>query len=334
MIDVCFDANGIYVALQDSISVEKKVQSSVDELANIASTLNDEISSFVNYGKDSAGIIQAQISQVYNMIAIVDQKIAMAESKRQSEAKLPARPYVSPDTPPHVKDAMMSNYQKNVNQVSAQNTRIREQNNRISNYVAQCNHAKGQLNLIIGRMLGVEGFVKKETSSTATATKELLGQINKAAREGSAINSAMSDFYSALNQVYHVAEAIEVKSPSSVRGSSWNRQFKIKNTHNHIVSNSGGSGYVFSSNQSSILDVSSVSINDPSAELFIKSKDEVSFFESLQDAIKIKMPSANLRKLGGEAFVAKMKQSGYVAIVQENGTIIDMDGKIHWEKKH
>lgn len=331
--DVSFDINGMYVALQDSINAENSVKASTDGFTKVTYTLKDEISSFVSYGKSSAGIIRAQVGEVYGMIAMIDRKIANAESKRQSEVKSPVRPYISPDTPPYIQDSMMSEYQRKVNQVSTQNAKIREQNQRISNYIVQCNHAKGELNLIIGKMLGVEAFIRKETSSTESATKELWGRANNAAQNSSRINSAMSDFYHVFYQVYQAAQSIEMNTPSSVRGSFSSREFKIRNTHTH-ASNSIGIGYDFSSSQNSILDASPVDIYDSSEEFLIKSKDEASFFENLKNAKKFKMPSANLHKLGGKAFIAKMHELGYIAIVQANGTIIDMDGKIHWEKIH
>ena len=44
------------------------------------------------------------------------------------------------------------------------------------------------------------------------------------------------------------------------------------------------------------------------------------------------MPSGNIRFLGGKAFNAKMNELGYKLTAQADGTVIDKNRMVHWEK--
>ena len=68
-------------------------------------------------------------------------------------------------------------------------------------------------------------------------------------------------------------------------------------------------------------------------ELLITAKDKNAFFEAARGAIRIKMPSANLHRLGGKAFTAEMNDLGFFTVPQSDGSLIDLNGMIHWEKQ-
>lgn len=338
MTDVCFNANNLSIILKDIVSVENNVRANVDNVNNIIGNLKNEISAFGAYGKNAIGIIQAQTAEIKSMIGAIDRKIASAESQRQSEIAMPSRPYISPDTPPYVQDSMMAQYHRDVKQVEVQNAKIRDKNRRINEYITRCNQAKTQINLLIGRMLNVETSAKKEVSSTEHTVNDLWIRANDAAQKGPAINSKMNDFYCAFNNVCEAAMKIEANRPTSVKNIFLSKEFKIKNTHTHFAA-SGGFGhndqeYNRFSDKRAMGNNSSTDIFDSSEEILIKAKDKASFFESLGNAKKIKMSNLSLHKFGGKAFVSEMNELGYIAIVQENGTILDMEGKIHWEKKY
>ena len=253
--------------------------------------------------------------------------------KKLKELAPPPPPSIPSKATSEEKQAAMASYNAAVKKVSTQNTAIREQNRKIDNYVSSCNTAKSKLKAIIAKMRSVEASFKSETTYYESQADPLCEAAVAAVKQSSTINAAMNSYYSAFDQVYQAAQRIEMLTPSSIKERFDIRQIKIRNTHTHSSAPSVFE-YGFSSQQGSVSSKSYVIINAPTDEVLIKSKDEASFFESLKNANRIKMPSANLRKLGGQAFIAKMNELGYTVIIQENGTIIDMDGRIHWEKKN
>ena len=69
-------------------------------------------------------------------------------------------------------------------------------------------------------------------------------------------------------------------------------------------------------------------------EVLIKERQQTAFFNKIVGLNKIKMPGANLHKLGGKAFLSKMQDMGWMLQYSSSGSMIADDGMIHWKKEN
>ena len=138
---------------------------------------------------------------------------------------------------------------------------------------------------------------------------------------------------SSYNSTLEDAVAIATLTPSKIEPYYYaDKQFEIKNQHgrvfgSYVASFRNSSETTSTSSSTSTLDT--LSADD---EILINDREEFSFFDKAKNVSKIKMPSANLHKLGGKAFIAKMKARGFSLQTLSNGSVIDDSGMMHWEK--
>ncbi len=64
----------------------------------------------------------------------------------------------------------------------------------------------------------------------------------------------------------------------------------------------------------------------------VTEKNSDAFFRAIKGYKRVAMPSGNVRFLGGKSFNAKMADLGYERVTQSDGSVIDKNGMIHWEK--
>jgi hypothetical protein len=126
--------------------------------------------------------------------------------------------------------------------------------------------------------------------------------------------------------VYRDAEAIYNMKPVDIRGYSYiDRQFEVRNrraTASHV----GGVDF---------RPYSAVTENGKKAlgkQNVIREKEASAFFDVINGSQRIKMPSANLHRLGGKSFISKMNDMGYTMSAHADGSFVDADGMIVWEK--
>lgn len=337
MNDVCFNMYNLSFVPGACLETENKVKESIVGLAEVAHKLKNEITEFSLYGKKVLLDIQGAISEVSSMISAVGQKASSAQSKKQQEVSPPAKPSVPADATPEKKAAIAAEYQEKAARVQAQNEKIREQNGRVDEYVSRCNAAKSELEEILAKLHEIESAARGEIESATSRAHELLRRTNDSVNQNATVNVAMKEFCYVFDRAYEAAQKLYEMKPSEIRGHSYvDRIFEIRNTH-HGRSSSGGPGFRFSTGESAestaLASVKTKKSDEKTDELLVKARDEDSFFEAAKGASRIKMPSGNLHKLGGKAFLAKMKERGFVTMAQSDGSTIDLNGMIHWERK-
>lgn len=332
MNDIHFDLNYMNIIRRDCGGAEKEVSDSIAGFAKIAQKMGGEISSFSAEGVKAIRNIQAQIHQVRDLMREIDGKASCAESKRQNEIKYPQRPTIPSNATPEQRNAIVSSYNSKVSQIDAKNAEIRKQNERIDQYKKKCDEAKKQLEEIISQLHQVEEALKSAVEHAVSRANEFVGQANSIMNQNARVNTAMKEFTYAFHQAYEDAERLYMLEPSTVRSYSFvDKQFVIKNTHTHILGSSSGVSFNFSSDDS-VPRNQEKKEKPRDTELLIKDRDEATFFAKAEETDKIKMPSANLHKLGGKKFIAKMNDMGYTLVTGEDGSTIDSSGMLHWER--
>lgn len=332
MSDIRFDLNYMNIILGDGYKAENEVSDSIHGMQKLTQKMEGELSSFSGEGTKSVRSIQAYIYEIRDLMSELDRKSSNAEKQRQKELKPPTRPSVPSNATPEQKNAIMSAYNDKVSQVEKQNAEIRKQNERIDAYISKCNEAKSKLEAEISALHQIEATIKSEIELAVTRVHEFMGQAHGINNQGARVNSAMSEFNQAFREAYDSAERLYLMEPSSISAYSFNdKQFVIKNTHSHILGSSGVS-FNYSSEHSEIKEAKKEKPKIKADELLIKDKDECAFFEKLAGENKIKMPSANLHRLGGKKFTEKMNSLGYTLVTQADGSTIDINGMLHWEK--
>lgn len=198
--------------------------------------------------------------------------------------------------------------------------------------IDMCINAYKELEKIIDELRKIYANVKQKRNQTNHSVSNNINSSNTIQNNNIQTLVVMKDFCKTLNIVADKATFITNFQARKIKDySQIDKQFHIDNKHNsfnYISTSSGNSS--FSSNSSSISRIKSKNIEE---ELLIKEKDAKTFFSKITDEAKIKMPSASLHKLGGKDFIVQMNNLGYEIVKQENDSIIDSKGMIHWEKK-
>lgn len=334
MSDIRFDLNYMNTVLSDCYKTANEVSDSIYGFEKIAQKMESELSSFSGEGIKAIRSIQAKIYEIRDLMGEVDRKISNAEKQRKKEIDPPSKPSVPSNATPEQRNAIVSAYHDKVSWVDSQNAKIRAQNQHIDEYTKKCNEAKNKLENVISNLHQLEASIKSEIELAVSRVHEFMGQANGIKNQGARINSAMGEFSYAFKQAYEAAEKLYMLEPTSISSYSFvDKQFEIRNTHTHILG-SGGFSFNFSNEQAEEKTVKKEKATATIDELLIKDKDEASFFENIEGVKRIKMPSANLHRLGGKKFTAKMNERGYTLVTQEDGSTIDLNGMLHWEKKN
>ena len=333
MNDISFNLDYMSIVLRDCSSAVEEVKDCTYDFIKIADHMEKELSSFSTEGKKAVRNVQAHISETRDLIRELDGKASKAESKKKKELPPPQKPSVPEKATPEQKNAIMSDYHNKASRVDAQNAEIRKQNERIDAYVSKCKEGKSKLEELISHLHRVESSMKSEIDLSVSKAHEFTGHTLEIKNTGSRVLSAMNEFCSAFSKAYDDAGALYSMEPMGISSYSYmDRLFVIKNTHSHTAS-SGGGVFNFSYNDSEpTQEKASVKAPRSDGELLIKEREEASFLEAIATADKVRMPSANLHKLGSKKFIAKMNEIGFSLVNQEDGSTIDSSGMLHWER--
>lgn len=330
MKDICFEMEEMHLAVKDCLEVEGKVKEDLYAMQEFAKKLKQGIPSFIEYGQRTVRQIHDSIRQVQALIREVEQKSAGAQSQKQQELPPPAKPSVPADATPQQKADIEAGYRSQVRQVEEKNRQIQQQNQRIDAFVSKCSDAKSELETIVSSLHQLEASAKDETERTVSAANEASIKVQEAANQDTRINSAMRQFNDVFDLIYQNAQAIAMMEPHSIRSYSYiDKQFVIRNGRSRI---SKAVSFHFSS-ESAAARTNTGHAAAADGELCIKERDSAAFFAQAEGARRIRMPSANLHKLGGRGFAAEMAQLGYTMVTQDDGATIDANGMIHWEKQ-
>ncbi|MBE6630222.1 MAG: hypothetical protein E7624_05160 [Ruminococcaceae bacterium] len=333
MNDVCFELNALSMIPSSCIEAENKIQESIRALDEITCKTETEIADFIAHENNIIASIQNSISNVAGLIATADKKSIDAQNQKCQTLPPPAKPLIPSNASQNDKEAISNAYQKQAAQIEEQNARICEKNHRIDNYVSQCAAAKSELEDILSKLYQLEASVRSEMETTTARTREFLSTLHNFSNSNKKVNATMSEFCFVFDHLYETAQELYMMRPSNLREYSYvTRLFQIKNTHHHNATSSAFFG-------KSVNDANAVSANSSESfdsacdEVLLKERDEASFFEKAEAITRFRMPSANLHKLGGKTFLAKMSDKGFVTVPQPDGATIDVNGMIHWEKK-
>lgn len=343
MSDVCFDLNYMHTLLGDGYKAENEVSESVYNFEKVTQKMESELSSFSGEGIKAIRGIQSSIFEIKDLISDVDRKIVNAKKQKQEEIKPPSKPSVPANATKEQANAVMSAYHDKVSQVDAQNAEIRAKNQRIDEYVSRCEGAKYELEAIISQLHQLEDSIKSEIDLAVSRVHEAIGPAKDAVNQGSRASKAMGEYNYAFKSTYEDAEKLYMLEPTKISYSmSIDRIFEIRNNHSHMSTGGfsfssfgmqpGGGAFSSSSNTASSSAYTATSTSSEE-ELLVRDRDEATFFAKISGISKIKMPSSSVHKLGGKRFNDKMSALGYSAVLQPDGSKIDINGLIHWEKK-
>lgn len=338
MSDIRFNIENFDFILKDCTKAENNVEESTRGFAEITKKLESELSTYCDNGNKAARNIQSQIYEVERLINTVECKSTKAQCKKQQVINRPTKPSIPSNATTEQSNAIMSVYHDKVSQVDAKNAEICKQNQRIDEYISHCLTVRNNLETIIANLRQQMDTLKKEMKHVNSQVRDFLSQLITRVSQCKKINLAMSEFCLVFEQTFQVAQQLDTMTPTSIKNFSYNdKRFEIKNTHNHF---SISDDFIFqNSNEQNRKTVSEIKKkkemkNNSIDELFLKDRDNLSFFENTKNASRIKMPSANLHKLGGKNFILKMNSLGYTTVTQVDGTIIDKNGLIHWKKEN
>lgn len=332
MYDVHFNLNGMEIIYKDCLTTENKLKSSVNGLLELIKTLSSEISSFDSESHSAISEMDGKIAKVRSLISNVENKKITAQSKKKQELLLPTPPSIPLKATPEEKSAIMSSYQRKVQQIERANSQIRNENACIDAFSIKCDSAVAKLKEIISHLQEIKSSIATERIHALSEAKGSMSKATTATVLFPSVEKAIHNFYICFGNTYEDAKELAMMSPKEIKTTYYvHKQFEIKNHHSGVNFGAG-----LSSNSSNVSLISSSSHSSyvfSDDEILIGDREDSAFFDKAENIRKIKMPGANLHKLGGKAFIAKMKAKGYILQVLSDGKVIDDSGMMHWIKE-
>lgn len=335
MYDLQFNVNSMQILFKDCLATENKLKGSATGLCELSNGIRSEISSFDGESHKMASEIDNKIATVKSMIDNAERKKASAQSKIRQELPTPPPPSIPAKTTAEEQHAIINAHQKIVRQVEMANSQIRSDNIQIDAFAKKCDFTIAKLKEIISRLHEIKFSIEKAMLHTLSESKEYTYKIPDDIRSLKLIQEAMQQFLSSYNNTLEDAVAIATITPSKIEPYYYaDKQFEIKNQHGRGF---GSYAPTFrDSSNATLISSSTYTLDMHSAddEILISDREECSFFDKIENASKIKMPGANLHKLGGKAFITKMKANGFNLQTLSNGSVIDDSGMMHWRKRN
>ncbi len=335
MNDIYFSMYDLQLIPRACLNAQNSVQESVSRLAKTAGQLKQEVADFDKYARAAVQKIRKQIAETAALMTQLDQKIAAAQGKIQQELSHPQKPAFPEHATQNEINSIAAAYHAQVSAVDEKNAAIQKNNQRIREYVAHCKEAKAQLEKAVSDLRQLEISAQKETEALSATAKEALNQLMEAYGQSLSAPTAMDEFYSVFNRIVEAAEKLYGEEPRSIRQySDIDKQFSVRNTHRHYAPSPAFAPLSGEAQETDPISAPPAEDSCPEEEeLVVKEKDADAFLRTIRGANRVRMPSAHLHKLGGKAFTAKMAEAGYTNIIQPDGSLIDRNGMIHWEKK-
>ena len=341
MNDVKFDLNSISFVQKSSSGLDSHVGDCAHTFERLCSTVETENAHFQNDCQREIKKVHEGINRLRSDMREIENKKKEALSQKQKEQPKPNPPSIPADCPPEQKNAIAKAYHQRVAQVEEQNAKIRKRNQEIDAYAKRCDEALPRIEEMIAKLQAIEDTMRKEIATVAARVSEVSSKAYAIKIENRFIVSSCASFNYALDRAYEMAQRIEMMTSYS-KGASYDmsRQFTIKNTHSHISSGSiFGRGNAFSTTYTSNISYDDSTETTQEAktvnydgEITVTEKNSDAFFKAIKGHKKVAMPSSNIRFLGGKSFNAKMADLGYARVTQPDGSVIDKNGMIHWEK--
>ena len=332
MSDICFDLSGFSFATDNASEARESIANCHHSFEKLSNKAQGEVSAFNTEGARTLHSIKDAILEVRDEISTIENKRSQAQGKKREEKPMPQRPSISSNATPEQRNSIESAYQSKVEAVQKENERIRKENERIDEYVKKCEEAISKLGEIIDKLHRLEERTRSAISHAVSTANEFSGKAFSINAYGSRVNSAMGEFIAVFDRAYESAQRLYEMSPSRVEAYAFvDRQFTIKNTHVARVSAPTFVDFTSEDEEVKVKNEVKAKVDE---ELLIRTRNEEEFFNAISGASRIKMPSANLHRLGGKGFIAKMNSYGYELALQPDGSSMDINGMIHWEKKN
>lgn len=336
MSDVKFNINYIQIAADDFQKASSDIKDCVYAFETIAHKVESELALFNGDGRKAVADIQKMTYDIRDIIQKIADKRKKALAQKQQEIQKPSPPSIPSDATPEAKQAIQSQYNEMVNMVNRQNEQIREANRKIDEYVVKCEKAMQELEGYISRIIKIIDSLKKRISEANSGTEHFFSIINQTNRNGQIVIGANDEFSSAMKKTIESAIKIHLLQPTQITSEAFiDRQFVIKNTHQHLVSSSSPFDFSGLGSFDSFNDTVEEKPKKPEKmeEIIIRERNFEDFCHSIDGVNSFAMPSANLHKLGGKKFNIEMEKLGYKLVTLPDGSTIDNRGMLHWEKR-
>ena len=338
MNNVCFDFRKMRAVYDNCIQAQNKLSESVSGLSDLSNSLEAEISAFNGEGGKTISQIAGKIHSVTLIINEVESKKTSAISKKQEELPQPTKPAIPAKATAEERNAIINAYYENLRQVEVKNANIRKENARLDSYVSKCNTIISNLKDILFRLKQIQMQVKNEISCAISNANEQLVRVKESCKSFNSLEKNMQLFNHAFESTLDDADTLVSLRPASIKSNYYINRLDIKNRHGRTASASSSV-----SARTLFTDFSEEErAENPDApitpltneEVLIKERQQTAFFNKIVGLNKIKMPGANLHKLGGKAFLSKMQDMGWMLQYSSSGSMIADDGMIHWEKEN
>ena len=179
--------------------------------------------------------------------------------------------------------------------------------------------------------------VKNEISCAISNANEQLVRVKESCKSFNSLEKNMQLFNHAFESTLDDADTLVSLRPASIKSNYYINRLDIKNRHGRTASASSSvsARALFTDFSEEERCEDSNALNSlGGGEVLIKERQQTAFFNKIVGLNKIKMPGANLHKLGGKAFLSKMQDMGWMLQYSSSGSIIADDGMIHWEKEN
>ncbi|MBP3321516.1 MAG: hypothetical protein J6M12_04110 [Clostridia bacterium] len=327
MKDICFDFEKIQFSYKDALQLEEQIKGSEADSDKLLQYTEDRRSSFSDHEKRALRGIHSKISTVKGLIDEVSKKSAAVQAKKRERIAPPPRPSIPTNATAAQKDAILSSYQERIRSTDKENAEIDRQNARIDSYCAKCAEKKAELEQILSALYQLETQLEKTHAHTLSETAEQMQKMRSAGIQRKKSVTAMGAFCVALEETLRCAQRLFLLKSTTVKADPYlHKHFQIKNTHSSLPQTKGS---VFQHLPSKTTEP--ISFDE---EVLIQSKTSDDFIDCAAGLDRIRFPSAHLHRLGGKAFLERMNELGYTAVLQSEGNTIDSNGMIHLEKKN
>ena len=331
MNDVRFEINHMNSVFDDFNKVQKELKDCVYDFQINVRKIEIEINEFNAEANRVIFEIRKNQMKIRDLIGEVRSRKVYALDQKQDLIPEPPAPKI-PDNSTYQQIISINQiHHESVIAVRKQNEQIRIRNQEIDVYANKCEDTIRKLLTISEGLDKYIDAVKKTIAEVQKEVEPFLSIVNMTMVEGRRIDEATVEFSLAFKKTLEQALKIIQMVAVNFEGQSFvDRQFKIKNTHQHNIEST--SSFDFTTFDQVIYN-KEVKNKSKNSLTVVKERNIDDFLLAINNLTIFKMPSANLHKLGGNKFIEKMIELGYVMITHSNGATIDDNGMIHWEKR-
>lgn len=331
MNDVCFHIDQLWIAQSYGLRAENAINDSTYGLRDLQPKLENEITDLQRYAKQGITEVQKKIQELKAQIRGLQEKRDAALCQKEDPVQPPAQPVITDDTSPNEREERMREYHDRVSATDEKNAQIQSKNQKIDTFAEKCDAAIREIETAVSTLQQLELAIRNAQAGTHGAASEKMVDLSSAIHQGPGLRDAADLFNRAFARTFQCAQAISTLEPKQMgRSYSVDQQFRIQNTRTRAIHSSVPGAFVRESRR----ETKKTPNASPGPEQLLRERDAAAFFARAAEENRIRMPSANLHKLGGKTFLGQMQQLGFHILYQSDGAMIDEHGMIHWERNH